>query len=675
MALIVSTPEKLTYVRLLIPKDLVSKAITTLQRMEAIHVEKVGKLSEEDRRALAEAFDKLKRFSNLIEVLESQYKKAVLVEVKRDLSYTKLEENFNKLMESLSQALNKVEALISNQKKVSEELEDLNKKIFVLESISKNMKNLKVADLSFKGEALFSSVILGRNIKPDVLISSLPKDVVILFSEVIDEDIILLVAGHRYLYKEFEECVKKVKAEILEFPSIDASVTDFLSELRKRMKDLSNSLKRMEEELNNVLRDIIDDLALAKVLKNVFEERLTALSNALSGEYLFAIEGWVPSRNIEALKNALELDVKYYLITAVHTDKIPPTKMNNPKFMKPFELITKFYGVPSPDEWDPTPIITYSLTIFFGLMFADVVYGIILFLLVKYFLDRSGFIDNPKSPSYLALKNILKTLAISSTFFGLLSNTYAGYSIKVGPEGLVFTTGGQVFSIINLADPLAFLSMSLVIGLIHINLAHVLSLLVGLKRRDLGRVLNEAGLIISEVFGIPYVLHQFLKYDLIALPNEAYTYLLYASLAGILIMVLGMVKLMGGFGLFLWIFNITGVLGDVLSYSRIAGLGLATYVMALNFNQIALGIYTYFNCLIPVVGTALGVVLMLMVALVMNAFNVVFGTLGSFVHSMRLCFVEFLPKWYDGNGFEFKPLTLNVSTHVLVGKSLKIFKS
>lgn len=669
MALIVSTPEKLTYVRLLVPKDLVSKAITTLQKMEAIHVENIGELSEEDRKALTEALDKLRRFNNVIEVLESQYKKAVLVEVKREISFAKLEESFNTLIDTLSQALNKVEALLANRKKLSEELEDLNKKVFVLEIISKSMKDLRVVDLSFKGEVLFSSVVLGKNVNPDAFISSLPKDVVVFFKDVVGENSIFLIAGYGYSYREFEECVKKVKAEVLEFPPIDASVTDFLSELKKKVENLNNSLRKLEEELNKVLNSLVDDLALAKVVKEVFEERLTALLKALSGEYLFAIEGWVPSGNVESLRTALESDVRYYLITAVHTDKTPPTKMRNPRFMRPFELITRFYGVPSPGEWDPTPIITYSLAIFFGLMFADVVYGIVLFLLVKYVMDRSGFVDNPTSPGYLSLKKILTTLAVSSTVFGILSNTYAGYSIKVSPEGLSFTAGGQVFSIINLVDPIAFLTMSLVIGLIHINLGHVLSLLVGLKRKDLGRVLNEVGLIISQVFGIPYVLHQFLNYELIALPNEAYTYLLYASLAGVLVMILGMVKSMGAIGLFLWIFNITGVLGDVLSYSRIAGLGLATYIMALNFNQIALGIYTYFSSLMPIVGTALGIVFMMLTALFMNMFNIIFGTLGGFVHSMRLCFVEFLSKWYDGNGVEFKPLALNVSKHVIIGKT------
>ncbi len=669
MALIVSTPEKLVYVRLLIPKDLVPRAIATLQKMEAIHVEKAGELSEEDRKALAETLEKMRKFSSVIDALESRYGRAFLVEVRRELSYEKLEESFEALMESLSQALSKVETLLANRKKISEELEDLGKKALALKVLSKSMGDLKVSDLSFRGEVLFSSVVLGRGVKPEAFTSSLPRDTTVLFSGVVNEDAVFLVAGYKHSYGEFEECVRRAKAEILEFPPVDARVADFLGELEKKMEGLNNSLRSIDEELEKTLNAVAGDLALAKVLRGVFEERLAALSKAASGDYLFAIEGWVPLRNIEALKGALESEVKYYLVTAVDTDRTPPTKMNNPSFLKPFEMITKFYGVPSPGEWDPTPIIAYSLVLFFGLMLADAVYGIVLLLLVRYVMDRSGFVDNPKSPSYLALKKILTVLAISATVFGLLSNTFAGYSIKVGPEGLTFTAGGQVFSIINLADPINFLVISLVIGLVHINLAHFLSLLVGLRQKDVGRVLNEAGLMVAEVFGIPYILHQIFKYDVLPLPSDAYTYLLYASIAGVLVMIAGMVRQMGGFGLFLWIFNITGILGDVLSYSRIAGLGMATYVMALSFNQLALGIYTHLSGLMPVVGTVLGVTLMLLVAFLMNMFNIVFGALGSFIHSTRLCFVEFLTKWYDGSGFEFKPLALNISTHVLVGKT------
>ncbi|MGC8975591.1 MAG: V-type ATP synthase subunit I, partial [Thermoprotei archaeon] len=108
--------------------------------------------------------------------------------------------------------------------------------------------------------------------------------------------------------------------------------------------------------------------------------------------------------------------------------------------------------------------------------------------------------------------------------------------------------------------------------------------------------------------------------------------------------------------------------GDVLSYSRIAGLGIATYVMAVNFNKLSLSVYEYFSGSVPFVGTVLGLVIMLAVAVFMNMFNLVFGTIGGFVHSMRLCFVEFLPKWYEGNGREFTPFTLKIEKHVTLGK-------
>jgi len=223
-------------------------------------------------------------------------------------------------------------------------------------------------------------------------------------------------------------------------------------------------------------------------------------------------------------------------------------------------------------------------------------------------------------------------------------------------------------ALINLSDPMFFLVLALVIGLVHINLGHVLSVIVGIKVRDLGRVLSGVGLIISEIFGIPYVLHEFLHYDLLPLSSEIYVFMLYASLAGVLVMIVGTIKSLGSVGLFMWIFNITGLLGDVLSYSRIAGLGIATYVMAVNFNKLSLSVYEYFSSLAPLVGGVLGLVLMLVVAIFMNMFNIVFGTIGGFVHSMRLCFVEFLPKWYDGNGREFTPFTLKIEKHVTLGK-------
>jgi V/A-type H+-transporting ATPase subunit I len=673
MALIVSTPEKLSYIRLLVPKDLSSKTLNVLQDLGIMHVETSGELSEEDKEKLRSYAEKVRVFSNLVDTVENYYRFTV-VDLKREVSLEDLDRIFEELQVKLGKVRQEVENLINNKKKLADEISECQKQIRVLEVVRRVVgDNLKVSELSFTGEALFSMVALGKSQDMEQLITSIPKDVVIKWGFIEDETVVFIV-GVSSALREVQELLSKAKADIIKFPQQDISIPDYLNYLSKHVEELRTALARTDQELMSVLEGNVELLALAKVINDLVKSRLDTLLSAASGEYLLAVEGWVPEESVKVLESRLSSEIGAYLIVSVSTDKKPPSKLKNPGILKPFELLTRFYGLPSPGEWDPTPILTYSFLIFFGLMMADAVYGLIIFLLVKYVLDRSGFIDNPYSPGYLTLKKMLMVLSLSATVFGFLSNTFAGYSIGFEEGRVVLTVAGEggglisVPALINLSDPMFFLVLALVIGLVHINLGHVLSVIVGIKVRDLGRVLSGVGLIISEIFGIPYVLHEFLHYDLLPLSSEIYVFMLYASLAGVLVMIVGTVKSLGSVGLFMWIFNITGLLGDVLSYSRIAGLGIATYVMAVNFNKLSLSVYEYFSSLAPLVGGVLGLVLMLVVAIFMNMFNIVFGTIGGFVHSMRLCFVEFLPKWYDGNGREFTPFTLKIEKHVTLGK-------
>lgn len=674
MSFIVSTPEKLHYVRLLIPKDLSSKTTNVLQSLGVIHIETTGELSDEDRERLKSYTEKVRSFSSLVDAVENYYKFTV-IDLKKEVSLEDLDKIVDELYLKLSRVRQEIENLINNKKKLTDEINECLKQAKALEVIKREVsEDLRIFELSFTGEALFSVVALGKLQDMESLITSMPRDVIFKWG-VIEDEMIAFVVGVSSAWKEVQELLSKARAEIIGFPKQDITIPNYLSYLSRHLEELKAALVKVDQELEKILRDNLELLALAKVISDVVKSRLDFFLSAASGEYLLAVEGWVPEESIKILESRLSSEIGAYLVVKVSTDKKPPSKLKNPRPLKPFELLTKFYGLPSPGEWDPTPILTYSFLVFFGLMMADAVYGLVLLILVKYVLDKSGFVDNPYSPGYLSLKKMLLVLSLSAIVFGVLSNTFAGYS--VGLEGgrvvlVVASEGGSglinVPALINLADPMFFLVLALVIGLIHINLGHVLSVVVGVKVKDLGRVLSGVGLIVSEIFGIPYVLHEFLHYDLLPLSSEVYTYMFYASLVGVLVMIVGTVKSLGSVGLFMWIFNITGLLGDVLSYSRIAGLGIATYVMAVNFNKLSFSVYEYFSGLAPLVGAVLGLVVMLVVAVFMNMFNLVFGTIGGFVHSMRLCFVEFLPKWYDGNGREFTPFTLKIEKHVALGK-------
>jgi len=104
-------------------------------------------------------------------------------------------------------------------------------------------------------------------------------------------------------------------------------------------------------------------------------------------------------------------------------------------------------------------------------------------------------------------------------------------------------------------------------------------------------------------------------------------------------------------GLLMWIFQITGVLGDVMSYVRLAGVGLATYYMAMIFNYTITSLISYLSTYHIVLGLIVGIP----IAFIAHLLVFVLAELGAFIHSLRLCMLEFLTKFYEGNGYEYNP--------------------
>ncbi|HIQ03260.1 MAG TPA: hypothetical protein EYH40_02435 [Desulfurococcales archaeon] len=124
-------------------------------------------------------------------------------------------------------------------------------------------------------------------------------------------------------------------------------------------------------------------------------------------------------------------------------------------------------------------------------------------------------------------------------------------------------------------------------------------------------------------------------------------------------------------GVLTWVFTITGLLGDVLSYTRIAGVGMATVYLANGYTFLSLIVYDSLSSIIgvPLVNIVLAGLFFTIVYVFAQIMNFVLGVLGAFIHSLRLCFVEFLTKFYEGGGIEFNPVKIVVRRRVILGLS------
>ncbi len=680
--MVVTIPERLSYIRIVTTKDLSSKVVTELHRLGAIHIEKVGKVREEDIRKIRSELERVEEILKLVKEIEELIEKPELVLIKEEVPIYDVWGKLNSLRNKLENSLIKIRA-------IKRELEESIKRINELKLLSKVINSLitnyglgnDLTDiLYFKGELFTVLTLYGRggNINEfiEAIKKSLSSSICYIRNFIINqEEGAVTVATYSRVTNEVLKLASKFSLITIKIPPkyLGRTLNEVSRLIGTDINEAEETTRYLRSDLINEVSKVREELALSKIVSQVLKERLLVLMNALSSEYLIGIEGWVPVRELPSIMTHLYNNLRYVLVTKVSTKVKPPTKLRNPRLVRLFEVITKIYGIPDYDEWDPTPIISVSLMIFFGLMFGDVIYGAVMFILVNYVLERTGLIDNPYSPGYVSFKKLLTCLSISSIIFGFLSNTYAGYSIVISNGTIQLTIVKHpiinVMTLLPITNPMFFIKLALIIGLIHVNIAHALALIKAIKSRDKGGILSKVGFFIAEAFGIPYVLHSFLNVGLGALTPFS-NYLLYASIVGIALLIAGKFMEFRMLGAMFWLFDITGLLGDVMSYTRLAGIGLATTLLAQNFNSLALGAASGISNMVPihVLGLVAGVIMAIIVIVFANLLNIVFGILGAFIHSLRLCFVEFLPKFYEGNGREFKAFTLEIPKAIIIGR-------
>ncbi len=681
--MLVTVPEKMLYVQILTDRSVADDLVKELQRLELFQPESMREVSEEELEWLRNQLNIVERVERLVNEYESALSKPLLVRLGPiEIDVDRLEEVSAKLLKTLEEG---VPEILRIRKRIDELRDELSSKKEVLEILGYlytygGMGGEPLSNISFKGELVkASTIVMERDVYLKMGGVRGGDGVILRIIEPEDSrHVVIIAAGQRESVDKVLEELRRAGGKEVDIPSHKLTIGDYILKLSDEVRGIEGRISRLTEEFWDRVRKLSRDVALAKLVVKALRERLNALEEALKGRYLIVLEGWVPASSINALRKGLESRVKHLFIREVKTDREPPTKMRNPRIFRVYEMITRIYGVPNHREFDPTPIITYSLTIFFGLMFADVVYGSIMLFIVNYLLEKTGFIDNPYSEGYRMFKKLFTCLACSSIFFGFLSNSFAGYSIVFRNGGIAFeaVTGPKQPALLPLLNPMFFIALALLIGLTHVNIAHALAFVKALKQRDRGEILSKAGFFIAEFFGIPYVLNRFMHTPLPPPFNLMGNYLLYGAIAGMAALTTGKFITYKGLGSIFWLFDITGLLGDAMSYTRLAGIGLATSLLAQNFNSLAIGLgrgIAGMAHLTGLIGLVLGGFASLLVMIFANLLNIAFGIIGAFVHSLRLCFVEFLPKFYDGDGREFKPLRLKAEEAVVLGGSTVSF--
>jgi V/A-type H+-transporting ATPase subunit I len=356
--------------------------------------------------------------------------------------------------------------------------------------------------------------------------------------------------------------------------------------------------------------------------------------------------GWVLEDRKEALRKGLAEEIAEVHVAFLDNrpEDAPPIQLASTAATRPFTVLTHLYGLPKHIEADPTPLLMPFFFVFFGLCLTDSGYGLVMALLFGWGLRK--MVLGPSARNFFRL---LMWGGISAFVFGAFVGGWFGNTLKILPASLGFLDrwANAVLVLDPIQNPVPFLMLSLILGVIQIYVGLVSKLVATWRKAGWGEALAGEGVEVFLLSGFLFlglvkagVLHESLG------PAATWTA---AAAAGTTVLARGrgykniFAKLGGGL---LGIYALVNYLGDILSYSRLFALGLATGVIAVVVNT-----FTEILGQVPVAGA----VLIPLVFVVGHSFNLVISALGAFIHSARLQYVEFFSKFYEGGGRAFAP--------------------
>lgn len=445
------------------------------------------------------------------------------------------------------------------------------------------------------------------------------------------EEIGVLVTYPRKAQQAAKEELAKAHFSIVWYAFEEAPSVELEKNLKAQQAVVDAKKKVLDDlqEEKNLLRKL---QLSAEVTYNELQKE-QAKNELVNGQHVFVLQGWLTTKAVDdvevQLKEKLGEGEYVFLPLEIAEEEYEevPTVLENNAFLQPFENLTEMYGLPKYGELDPTPYTAPFYLVFFGMMAADLGYGALLwlgtFIMLKFFHFDKGMKRNLK-------------------FFHLLSYPVMIWGIIFGSAfgaDLPF----QPLSLSN--DLITIMILSIIFGVIQIMVGLSLGAYSNLKKKAyVDAYTSHLGWLAIITGIILYVLGSMvLNISWIATIGSSIAII--AAVAIVVVTVLTSENKWGGLASGLYnLYGISGYVADVVSYTRLMALAVSGGSIASAFNMLV-------GFLPPVARFTAGI--FLIVAL--QGLNIFLSFLGAYVHGLRLQFVEFFGKFYDGGGHALKP--------------------
>lgn len=358
---------------------------------------------------------------------------------------------------------------------------------------------------------------------------------------------------------------------------------------------------------------------------------LQAEAQFASTAHTFVIQGWLPQRELGRMREVLahnlgETVIVHELPVDEHDAEHAPVALDNKPMLKPFERLVRTMGVPRARGLDPTWLMAIFLPLFFGIIVGDIGYGALLLVLALFLKRRYARNESVRDLSQLLVYGSVWAIVwgvLYGEIFGTLQYTLGTKDNPWPPALWIPRTGDQIVTLF---------VFSVAVGAAHVVLGLLLGLWNAWREKHTREVVGKIGMLVAltALFGMVGALTNLL-------PAAFFTPTVVALLVGIVLLIVPL----GWMGLVVGPLELVETIGNIMSYLRLAAVGLASVYIALVANEM--------------VGVFGNVVLGLIVALLLHALNFAILMLSPSIQSLRLHYVEFFRQFYKTGGQEYRP--------------------
>jgi V/A-type H+-transporting ATPase subunit I len=455
----------------------------------------------------------------------------------------------------------------------------------------------------------------------------------------------VIVVALRENIEQIQKLLRSYEFEIVSFEPMTGTVASLIREHEQKLAGARSRLDEHRKSAAAISVNLLKLQVLYDHYRNMLEREQTQ-NHVPATEQTMILEGWCKKQDYPRLEKTVgRFDAASLSQIEPAAGEEVPIEIENSPLVRPFELITRLYGLPVPSSLDPTVFLAPFFAIFFGLCLADAGYGLLMIALLVWAAKK---MQGNKTVLWLLLM-----CGVTTTLAGALTGGWFSDALTslIPPDTRAYKVINGLRESIILFDPmtqpLTFFKLSLALGYFQIQFGLFVAFVFNLRKKDFVAAVCDQltwivmlgcllGLGLSKVGILPAGLARVFGWTLI-LPAIGILFfsgrdMPWAGRLG-----------MGAFNLFSTVF----FGGDILSYVRLMALGMvgAGFGMAVN-------VLVKLVADAPYVGWLLGA----LVFVAGHVFNLGLSMLGAFVHTLRLQFVEYFPKFFQGGGREFAPL-------------------